>query len=179
MPTMRSGVDVADAISVTESADVFVASTASARQTRSSSREQLLLRAELLDDRLDHDVAVGEVGELASSARGGRCRTLSIWPFSTLRVRKCVDAGARLLPQLGGHLAPDGLDAGLDAELRDARAHRAQSDDSDLHLREGAYVAARAARSEHRRRRRDRARRVKPTPRARKPIAGPLTTPPV
>ena len=37
IPTTRSGVEVAPAISVTESAEVFVASTASGRQTRSSS----------------------------------------------------------------------------------------------------------------------------------------------
>ena len=60
MPTTRSGVETAPAISVTDSADVFVASTASAPADLLERGEQLLLRRELLDDRLDHDVAVGE-----------------------------------------------------------------------------------------------------------------------
>ena len=51
-------------------------------------------------------------------------------------------ATARLLPQLGRDLAADRLEAGLDGELRDARAHRSQSDDSDFH-RAGAYRARR------------------------------------
>ena len=66
MPTTRSGERVADAISVTESADVFVASTASGLQIALELGEELLLRRELLDDRLDHEVAVGEVGERRS-----------------------------------------------------------------------------------------------------------------
>ena len=41
------------------------------------------------------------------------------------------DPLVRTLAQLGRHLATDGLEPGLDAELRDPGAHRAQADDAD------------------------------------------------
>ena len=64
IPTTRSGDDVAAAISVTDSAEVFVARTASGSADALELREELPLRLELLDDRLDHEVAVGQVDEL-------------------------------------------------------------------------------------------------------------------
>ena len=57
----------------------------------------------------------------------------SIWPFSTLRVRKCSMRPRAASPSSSRHLATDGLEARLDRKLRDARAHRPQPDDSDLH----------------------------------------------
>ena len=85
MPTTRSGVEVAAAISVTESADVFVASTASGRQIRSSSAKSARLgsssstiasittsqsarsaRSVVSDSLLDRRVALG-LPELAPS----------------------------------------------------------------------------------------------------------------
>jgi hypothetical protein len=41
------------------------------------------------------------------------------------------DALPRALAELFGHFAPDGLDAGLDAHLRDPRAHRPEPDHAD------------------------------------------------
>ena len=52
---------------------------------------------------------------------------------AVLAREEVLDASARLLPQLVGDLAPDGLEPRLDGELRDARAHRPQPHDSDLH----------------------------------------------
>ena len=171
---------------MTESAEVFVASTASAPQTPLELGEELLLRGELLDDRLDHEVAAGEIRELGRqreppTRRRGVC---SSCPFSTLRVRKCVDPVARLLCELDGDLAADGVEAGLDAELRDTRAHRAQADDADLLISRATRASlpsswARAARSRAPATAMSTSAAVSPTPRARKPIAGPLTTPPV
>ena len=42
-----------------------------------------------------------------------------------------LDRRAAALTELVGDLPADGLEAGLDAELRDAGAHRAQPDDPD------------------------------------------------
>ena len=69
IPTTRSGEAVAAAISVTESAEVFVARIASGRQIRSSSANSSTLRLELLDDRLDHEVAAREHLEIRRGAR--------------------------------------------------------------------------------------------------------------
>ena len=49
-------------MSETERADVFVARTASGPRDPVELGEQLALRLELLDDRLDDEIAVGEVG---------------------------------------------------------------------------------------------------------------------
>ena len=56
VPTTDSGRSVAAAIWVIGIAEVFVASTASSRQIRSSVGEQLRLDVEALEDGLDHDV---------------------------------------------------------------------------------------------------------------------------
>ena len=63
MPTTRSGAAVAEAISVTDSAEVFVASTASGPQILPSSAKSACFGCEILDDRLDHEVAVRELVE--------------------------------------------------------------------------------------------------------------------
>ena len=64
IPITRSGRSVASAICETESADVFVARIASGRRDPVELGEQLALRLELLDDRLDHEVAVREVADV-------------------------------------------------------------------------------------------------------------------
>ena len=51
---------------------MFVASTASGATIPSSSREELALRVEVLDDRLDHEVAAGEVGAVGRGAEAGQ-----------------------------------------------------------------------------------------------------------
>ena len=135
MPTTRSGRVVAAAISVTESAEVFVARIASGAADPVELGEELPLRAELLDDRLDHEVAVGQVAELGREReprrRASSRAPCSSWPFSTLRVRKWPIRSRAPSPSSCGHLAADRVDAGLDAELRDPGAHRAEPDDAD------------------------------------------------
>ena len=91
MPTTRSGVDVAAAISVTESADVFVASTASGRQTRSSSAKSrrfgssssTIASITTSQSAKSPSSVVSESRPIASSRAA-----CSSWPFSVLRVRK-------------------------------------------------------------------------------------------
>ena len=103
--------------------------------------EELLLRPELLDDRLDHEVAVGELADVRGQRqppdRGVACTRLELALLDLPR-EEVRDALVRLLPQLGRDLAPDRLDAGLDAELRDARAHGAEADHADFAHLHGA-----------------------------------------
>ena len=106
-------------------------------------------------------------------------------PLLDLARQEVRDPVSRLLGEVERHLPPDGVEARFEAELCDSRAHRSQADDAhraDLaRHRAGAYpsslgpstaISAPATAS------RDMA-AVSPKPRARKPIAGPLTTPPV
>ena len=188
MPTTRSGVDVAAAISVTESADVLVASTASGRQMRSSSAKSSCFGAR------SSTIASITRSQSAKSARSvvserradrGVARRLLELSFLHLAREEVRDPVARALAELERDLAADRLDAGFDAELRDARAHRAEPDDADLLdlLRhdDRAYRCSRGPRSAINAPATAMSERaaVRPTPRARKPIAGPLTTPPV
>ena len=97
--------------------------------------EELPLRLELLDDRLDHEVAVGEVVELGRQRQPPDrrvARALLQLPLLDLAREEVRDPAARLLGQLERDLAADGVHARLDAELRDPGAHRAQPDDPDL-----------------------------------------------
>ena len=53
------------------------------------------------------------------------------------------DAARRGLPELGAHLPADDVEAGLDRDLRDPRAHRPEADDSDpLHRHGGGIYPA-------------------------------------
>ena len=63
-PTTRSGCSSSPAISVTDSEDVFVASTVSGADDRLEVGEHLLLDRHLLEDRLEHEVGVREVGQV-------------------------------------------------------------------------------------------------------------------
>ena len=65
-PRQRSGRALAAAIAVTEMAEVLVASTASLAADAVERREQLTLGADLLGDRLDHELAAGERGEIGA-----------------------------------------------------------------------------------------------------------------
>ena len=135
MPTTRSGVDVGGR-------DL---GDGERRRVRREHRvrpadalelgEELLLRRELLDDRLDHEVAVGEVGEVGRQrepADRGVARGLLELSLLHLAREEVRDPVARALAELERDLAADRLDARLDAELRDAGAHRAEPDDADL-----------------------------------------------
>ena len=88
--------------------------------------EELPLRLELLDDRLDHEVAVGEVLELGRQREPADrlvARRLLQLPLLDLARQEVADPVAGLLAQLGRDLAADRVDPGLDAELRDPGAH--------------------------------------------------------
>ena len=104
MPTTRSGRAVAAAISVTESAEVFVARIASGRQIRSSSAKSSRFGAELLDDRLDDEVAAGEVVELGRQREPrdrGVARALLELALLDLAREEVADPVARALAELG------------------------------------------------------------------------------
>jgi hypothetical protein len=117
---------------------VFVARTASGRQTRSSSAKSS--RFGPSSSTIASITTSQSANAETSVVRLRRPMSKeSIWPFSTLRVEEVLDPAARLVPQLVGHLAADGLEARLDRELRDARAHRPQPHHSDLH--EGRSLA--------------------------------------
>jgi hypothetical protein len=96
--------------------------------------EESALRLRLLDDRLDHEVAAGEVGQL-SRRRQPRERSVLLLLCEPLLLdaagEVAVDRGARPLAELHRDLAPDRLEAGLDADLRDPGTHRAESDHAD------------------------------------------------
>ena len=87
------------------------------------------------------------------------------------------DAVARELAEIGGDFPADRVETGLDAELRNARSHRTESDDTHLHARDpsrgpSTTMTAPATASNP-------SAALRPTPRATKPIVGPLTKPPV
>jgi hypothetical protein len=94
--------------------------------------EKLPLRTKLLDDRLDHDLAVRERREVCRQREQADVEGVDL-AFLDLARQEVLDAAAGRLPQLVGHLAAHGLETRLDRKLRDARAHRPQPDDSDLH----------------------------------------------
>ena len=104
------GLVTADAISVTESAEVLVARTASGL-TIDSSTEEGELRVQLLDDGFDHEVASVE-GTSSRVVNDNRSRaaersSADMRSLSTLRwkVSDLVGAFCRVV----GDLAPDGL----------------------------------------------------------------------
>ena len=91
MPTTRSGDEVADAISVTESAEVFVASTASGLQMRSSSAKSSCFGASSSTiASITRSQSAKSASAVVSESRptASSRAACSSWPFSTLRVRK-------------------------------------------------------------------------------------------
>ena len=96
--------------------------------------EELPLRGQLLDDRLDHEVAAGQVVEVGGEREPRDrivARALLELSLLDLAREEVADPVARALAELGRHLAADRVDARLDAELRDPGAHRAEPDDPD------------------------------------------------
>ena len=96
--------------------------------------EQVLLGGEVLDDRLEHEVALGELAEVGDSSdpceHGVAVGRLELAPLHLL--------GERLLEpgdhRVGGALRPapqHDLDPGLGRDLRNARAHDARAHDPD------------------------------------------------
>src|SRR5262249_58107292 len=91
-------------------------------------------RGEPPDHRLDADVAAGELvqaGDEAEAFQRGVAGTRVELALLDLAAEEVRDPSARPLSALGVDLVPDRLEARLDGELRDSRAHRAQADHAD------------------------------------------------
>ena len=96
--------------------------------------EEPSLRLELLHDRLDHEVAACELGELGRQREptdGIVAGGLLERPLLDLAREEVRDAVASALGEVERDLAADRLDAGLDAELRDPGTHRTEPYDAD------------------------------------------------
>ena len=96
--------------------------------------EEVLLRGEVLDDRLDHEVALAQLAEVGDRAHPAEHRValvgVELAPVDLL--------GQRLLEprdhRVGGALGPAAqhdLEAGLGRDLGDARAHDPRTHDPD------------------------------------------------
>jgi len=134
MPTTRCGRLVAPAIAVTDSARVRGQDRLRLDDPVQRGKE-CALGLQLLDDRLDHEVAPAEVCDVSGQPEPPERRVALVLREPSLldAARQVVlDRRAAPLAELLGDLAADGLEAGLDAELRDTGAHRAQPDDRDL-----------------------------------------------
>ena len=133
MPTTRSGCRVASAISVTDSADVFVARTASGRVMRSSSAKSSRFGSSsstIASITRSQSARSESVGRQRQPAERGVALVRVSAP-SRLRVEVALDRRASALRELQRHLAADRVVARRDADLRDARAHRSEPDDAD------------------------------------------------
>ena len=140
---------VAAAISVTESADVFVATTASGRQIRSSSAKSACFASSSStiasitrsqDARSASSVVVDEARERRVAL------VLRALPLLDLPREEVPDAIGRDVAERRAHLAADDVEACFDRDLRDAGAHRAEPHDPDAlhgHHGRGAYTGPR------------------------------------
>ena len=133
-PHTWSGRPVSIAISTTGSVDVLVARIVCVGADAVELGEEVLLGGEVLDDRLEHEVAVGELAEVGDRAHPAEHRValggVELAPLDLLGER-LLEAGDH---RVGGALRPAAqhdLDAGLGRDLGDARAHDPRTDDAD------------------------------------------------
>ncbi len=97
--------------------------------------KELPLRVELLDDRLDDELAAGQVGELRGRREPIQRRISLLGGRPALFDSSAEVVGDPLAGPLGkllAHLSADRLDPSLNAHLRDPGAHRAEPDDAHL-----------------------------------------------
>ena len=133
-PMTRPGCDVAAEISVTDSDEVLVARMASAPTIPSRARKISCLTGELLDDRLDDEVAVLDVGQLGGEGDPvDQLRRLLLGELAPLDGPGggVLDVLATALEGLLVQLDADHLVAVAGEDLGDAGAHRAEADDAD------------------------------------------------
>src|SRR4029450_279748 len=107
--------------------------------------EDLPLQLQVLEGGLDHEIAVGQIRQLRGqrqALRRATAFTLGQPSFLHAAVEVPLDRGATALRKLLADLAPDSVESGLHAHLRDTRAHRSQADDTDLLKRHAASLRA-------------------------------------
>ena len=134
IPTTRPGELVAAAISVTDNADVFVASTASAPADRSSSAKSARFGSSsstIASMTRSHDASSSTAVVVSNRASAASRASASSCPFSTLRPRKWPILALGALAELRRDLAPDHVEPSLERKLGDSGAHRAEPDDTD------------------------------------------------
>src|SRR5581483_4576314 len=105
-------------------------------------RVRLLLQLRILDDRLDHDIAIGEIFEirrpLEAAHAGIHVGLLHLSLLDEL-AEGFLDAGDSLVEKLLFDLAHDRLVSGLRGDLSDSRAHEAAAENAhfpDCHWRD-------------------------------------------
>ena len=124
----RSGRDVAAASAVIGMDDVLEARIASGGERRVGRPEELLLRPDVLDDRLDHQVGGGELGALGDAGQhvpvGGPPLASSFSRLARMPARPRSTAPWKGVVE--EHLTARGGD-----DLSDAGAHLTGADDED------------------------------------------------
>jgi hypothetical protein len=102
--------------------------------------KRLPLELAIFEYRLDDEIAVGEVGKVGGEHQAGeRCVALSFrqTPLLDPAGEVAVDGRASALAKLLADLTPYGVEARVDAHLRNPRTHRPEPDDAylpDRHL---------------------------------------------
>src|SRR6266576_2413585 len=110
--------------------------------------EDLALERQLLQHGLDHEVAIRQVGELGRERQPADRRVLRLPrepPLFDATREIAVDRRLSPFAELVADFAPDRLEAGLHAHLRDAGPHRPEADDSyspNLHGARSYFSAA-------------------------------------
>ncbi len=134
-PRNRSGREVAAAWSATDSEEVLVAKVGVVLDDPVDLLPHLELRGQVLGDRLDHQVAVGEVGVvergLDAAADGVGVGLLHL-PLLDRAGELLVDLADPAVELLLARLADHDVPARLGADLGDAVAHQAAAEHSNL-----------------------------------------------
>ena len=122
------------AISTTGSVDVFVARIAPSLQMRSSSVKRCFLVGEVLDDRLDHEVAFGELAEVGHGLHATEHRgALFVGELAPLHLfgERLLEAGDHRVGGRLGAAAQHHLEARLRGHFGHARPHDARAHDTN------------------------------------------------
>ncbi len=134
MPQTRSGRLVCTASSTTGSVEVLVARIAVRLDDLLELDEQRLLDGEVLDHRLDHQVAVEQVAEVVGGGDAGEDGlALGVVELALLDLlgQALVEARGQGVGARRGARAHDHLVAGLGGHLGQAGAHDPRADDPD------------------------------------------------
>ena len=121
-------------ISVTDSDEVLVARMVSGPTIPSSVRKSSCFSGQLLDDRLDHELAVLDLAEVGGEVIRSNSAVLVLLrqlPALDRPVRRVLDVLAAALERVVVQLDTDHLVAVAGEDLGDAGAHGAESDHAD------------------------------------------------